>query len=43
MKIGMIGSKKFENVKKIKDFMFLLKRKYKDNLSAVTIITGGYK
>ena len=31
MKIGIIGSKKFENKKKIKDFLFLLKEKYKDN------------
>tara|TARA_Y100000361_G_C11147252_1_gene338802 strand:- start:1336 stop:1752 length:417 start_codon:yes stop_codon:yes gene_type:complete len=42
IRIGMIGSKKFENVRKIKDFLFLLKNKYK-NTSDVTIVTGGYK
>ena len=43
MKIGIIGSIKFENKMKIKDFLFLLKEKYKDNLRGVTIITGGYR
>tara|TARA_Y100000361_G_scaffold132577_1_gene130115 strand:+ start:92 stop:508 length:417 start_codon:yes stop_codon:yes gene_type:complete len=43
IRIGMIGSKKFENTNKIKDFLFLLKEKYKSNPKDVTIITGGYK
>ena len=43
IKIGMIGSKMFEDIVKIKDFMYLIKQKYKDNPNNVTIITGGYK
>tara|TARA_A100001515_G_scaffold6435_1_gene5438 strand:- start:3987 stop:4403 length:417 start_codon:yes stop_codon:yes gene_type:complete len=43
VRIGMIGSKRFENTTKIKDFLFLLKQKYKSNPKDVTIITGGYK
>ena len=43
LRIGMIGSKRFENIVKIKDFLFLLKQKYDDNPQDVTIITGGYK
>ena len=43
IKIGMIGSKRFENTTKIKDFLFLIKQKYGKNTSDVTIITGGYK
>ena len=31
IKIGMIGSKMFEDIVKIKDFMYLIKQKYKDN------------
>ena len=43
VRIGMIGSKRFENVVKIKDFLFLIKQEYKEDPSRVTIITGGYK
>jgi len=39
-KIGIVGSRQYTNKKKIKDFIFDLKRKYKDN---VEIVSGGQK
>ena len=38
MNVGIIGSRKYENKKKIKDFIFKLKTEYGDD---VTIISGG--
>ena len=40
MKCGIVGSRKYENRKKIKDFIFEMKKKFKDDL---TIISGGCK
>ena len=38
MKIGIIGSRKYENKRKIKETIFNLKRKFGENL---TIVSGG--
>ena len=40
MKIGIIGSRKYENKTQIKEFIFKLKEKYSENL---VIISGGCK
>tara|TARA_Y100000034_G_C6703109_1_gene310195 strand:+ start:37 stop:438 length:402 start_codon:yes stop_codon:yes gene_type:complete len=40
MKCGIVGSRKYENRKKIKDFIFELKKKFKGDL---TIVSGGCK
>ena len=41
MKIAIVGSRKYENKKKIKDFIFELKNKYGSD--EVTIVSGGCK
>ena len=38
MKVALIGSRRYENKKKIKDFVFKLKQQYGDN---TTIVSGG--
>ena len=40
MKIGIVGSRRYENKKKIKDFIFKLKQKYGTD---TTIVSGGCK
>tara|TARA_Y100001963_G_scaffold68987_1_gene96114 strand:+ start:1046 stop:1447 length:402 start_codon:yes stop_codon:yes gene_type:complete len=40
MKVAIVGSRKYENRRRIKDFIFMLKEKYKDGL---TIVSGGCK
>mgnify|MGYP003119170946 FL=1 len=40
MKVAMVGSRRYENKKKIKDFIFKLKQQYGDK---TTIISGGCK
>ena len=40
MKIGIVGSRRYENRKKIKDFIFELKKKFGNNL---VIVSGGCK
>ena len=40
MKIALIGSRRYENKKKIKDFVFKLKQQYGDN---TIIVSGGCK
>ena len=40
MKIAIIGSRRYENKKRIKDFVFKLKQKYGDG---TTIVSGGCK
>ena len=40
MKIAIVGSRKYENKKKIKDFIFKLKTEYGDT---TTIVSGGCK
>ena len=40
MKIGIIGSRKYEKKRTIKDFIFRIKEKYGEN---VTIVSGGCK
>ena len=40
MKIGIIGSRKYEKKKNIKDFIFRIKEKYGEE---VTIVSGGCK
>ena len=41
MKIAIIGRRKYENKKKIKDFIFELKNKYGSD--GVTVVSGGCK
>ena len=38
MKVAVVGSRRYENKKKIKDFVFKLKQQYGDN---TTIVSGG--
>ena len=38
MKVAIVGSRRYENKKKIKDFVFKLKQQYGDN---TTIVSGG--
>jgi|TARA_B100000073_G_C23737881_1_gene572834 predicted Rossmann fold nucleotide-binding protein DprA/Smf involved in DNA uptake len=40
MKVGIVGSRRYENKKKIKDFIFKLKQEYGEN---TTIVSGGAK
>ena len=40
MKIAVIGSRRYENKKKIKDFIFKIKREFGEN---TTIVSGGCK
>ena len=40
MKIAVIGSRRYENKKKIKDFIFNIKREFGEN---TTIVSGGCK
>ena len=40
MKIAIVGSRRYENKKKIKDFVFKLKQQYGDK---TTIVSGGAK
>ena len=40
MKIGIIGSRKYEKKRSIKDFIFRIKEKYGDT---ITIVSGGCK
>ena len=40
MKIGIVGSRRYENKKKIKDFIFKLKTEHGED---VTVISGGCK
>ena len=40
MKIGIVGSRKYENKRNIKDFIFRIKEKYGEE---VTIVSGGGK
>ena len=40
MKIGIVGSRKYENKRNIKDFIFSIKEKYGEE---VTIVSGGCK
>ena len=40
MKIAIVGSRRYENKKKIKDFIFKLKQEYGDN---TIIVSGGCK
>ena len=40
MKVALIGSRRYENKKKIKDFVFKLKEQYGDN---TIIVSGGCK
>ena len=40
MKVGIVGSRRYENKKKIKDFIFKLKQEYGTN---TTIVSGGCK
>ena len=40
MKVALIGSRRYENKKKIKDFVFKLKQQYGDN---TIIVSGGCK
>ena len=40
MKIAIVGSRRYENKKKIKDFIFKIKQKYGEN---TTIVSGGCK
>ena len=40
MKIGIVGSRKYENKRNIKDFIFRIKEKYGEE---VTIVSGGCK
>ena len=40
MKIAIVGSRRYENKKKIKDFIFKLKQQYGEN---TTIVSGGCK
>ena len=40
MKVAIIGSRRYENKKKIKDFVFKLKQQYGDN---TIIVSGGCK
>ena len=40
MKVAIIGSRSYTNTKKIKDFVFILKEKYKEELE---IVSGGQK
>ena len=39
MRVGIVGSRKYENKKKIKDFIFTLTEKYDD----IIIVSGGCK
>jgi predicted Rossmann fold nucleotide-binding protein DprA/Smf involved in DNA uptake len=39
-KIAIVGSRKYENKRKIKDFIFALKEKFNDNIE---IVSGGQK
>ena len=40
MKVGIVGSRRYENRKKIKDFIFELKKKFENDL---IVISGGCK
>ena len=40
MKVAIVGSRRYENKKKIKDFIFKLKQEYGENTK---IISGGAK
>ena len=40
MKVAIIGSRSYTNTKKIKDFVFILKEKFGDELE---IVSGGQK
>ena len=40
MKVAIVGSRRYENKKKIKDFVFKLKQKYGDK---TIIVSGGCK
>ena len=40
MKIGIVGSRRYENRKKIKDFIFELEKKFGNDL---IIVSGGCK
>ena len=40
MKVGIVGSRRYENKKKIKDFIFKIKQQYGEN---TTIVSGGCK
>ena len=40
MKIGIVGSRKYESKRKIKDFIFRIKEKYGED---ITIVSGGCK
>ena len=40
MKVAIVGSRRYENKKKIKDFIFKLKQQYGEN---TTIVSGGCK
>ena len=40
MKVGIVGSRRYENKKKIKDFIFKIKQQYGEN---TTIVSGGAK
>ena len=40
MKVGIVGSRRYENRKKIKDFIFELRKKFGNNL---IIVSGGCK
>ena len=40
MKIAIVGSRRYENKKKIKDFIFKIKQQYGEN---TTIVSGGCK
>ena len=40
MKIGIVGSRKYQDKRKVKDFIYELKKKFQDEL---TIVSGGCK
>ena len=40
MKIAVVGSRRYENKKKIKDFIFKIKKEFGEN---TTIVSGGCK
>jgi len=40
MKIGIVGSRKYQDKRKVKDFIYELKRKFQDKL---IIVSGGCK
>ena len=40
MKVAIIGSRKYENKRRIQEFIFKLKKKYEDKLE---IVSGGQK